>query len=1009
MGEQWAGCCQGGGQQVQYADGDGRGHTLLVKNGKLWHRDENGHLSEVGRLSFKRRASGAEIHEETLGKATLSKDQMRRITDLAERSSCILEEAPKTQEVVVPKPLEVPSKQPEALPPTAKAQAYEIGDWVKVWSVSRSRWIRAQVIDVQNEIVTVSYKSPDGPKEKQLPIGHQYLQMAMPNEQGPDASWLVMGKYTMFMGDEDIMGEGSSSICRRGIDNETGKSLAIKVYKATPDFVEQQGFFAEDMQEDWEAITMLKYKRQVQVLLDLLKPLEMPFDSGLWCDELEEVQVDTLFMQLVDFSRDADGNPAVDPDDGLLYVVTELAEYSLLDYLNDRRERGEQLSKENVCVLAHAIIRIVAGLHAKGYVHLDLKPENLMVFDGCLKLIDVDGCMKIDSEVSLLDPSLSCSPVYCSPEWAEFCLDEAEDPRTILRPHFDVWSVGVTICELVTLEPLLMKQYNDFLGDNQDVASLFMGWLSKQEEAPIPESMQEFDPGLCAFLRETLMVCDATCRHSLAQALSHQYFNSGEDDKKDKAETRSTGSDPLVFPKEAPRKLRRDRSHEELHKGVMRMLKPGGQLNVDDPLQWLVCKVWITSSGSLCYSNVEDDEPRILVEGKSFRVAHLTMLDVGELVFQLEVGQVSAIFASENQADHNAFVTAFSEVKNGAGKSLNFGQHMANLRAAKNQRLVAETEMHSPVFKRKVWKLRADGDRMSHEDWFEFDMWLAKDGSFCYWSNKEEKELIQYTANAVANAMLKKITNEKSAKPWSFQVQIPGRHGVGFEPGEYAAETSSERDLWMQEFRRRQKEMGKMKPSKEVCAEIDIKRLGMEFESTPPEPAVVKIIKPGLWAQTVGIQPGDEIVQLNQICVCDLTFNEFMLELQKRPIKMGIAVPKLQDRAMDSDGEPGMQRFKSYRAIKRPKSVKQGKAKEPKSVAALTPDMPQAKDARRAGASPSSQGSNASSARRQQGRGKKGRSAPVVSQQQSETSRQQSTASQQQSAGSKAKGPMPAG
>lgn len=29
----------------------------------------------------------------------------------------------------------------------------------------------------------------------------------------------------------------------------------------------------------------------------------------------------------------------------------------------------------------------------------DLKPENLMMFNGRLKLIDVDGCVPIDSEV----------------------------------------------------------------------------------------------------------------------------------------------------------------------------------------------------------------------------------------------------------------------------------------------------------------------------------------------------------------------------------------------------------------------------------------------------------------------------------------------------------------------------------------------------------------------------------------------------------------------------------
>ena len=36
-------------------------------------------------------------------------------------------------------------------------------------------------------------------------------------------------------------------------------------------------------------------------------------------------------MQLLDYSKDASGSPGPDPDDGMLYVVTELAQYSLKD------------------------------------------------------------------------------------------------------------------------------------------------------------------------------------------------------------------------------------------------------------------------------------------------------------------------------------------------------------------------------------------------------------------------------------------------------------------------------------------------------------------------------------------------------------------------------------------------------------------------------------------------------------------------------------------------------
>ena len=115
----------------------------------------------------------------------------------------------------------------------------------------------------------------------------------------------------------------------------------------------------------------------------------------------------------------------------------------------------------------------------------DLKPENLMMFNGRLKLIDVDGCVPIDSEVlrkphvgwghvddgirrvsvaagscqvSINDSSISFSPCYCAPEWTRWAMNhgvsltvslssESEGFRmTCLLDHFDV-----TLLDLISM------------------------------------------------------------------------------------------------------------------------------------------------------------------------------------------------------------------------------------------------------------------------------------------------------------------------------------------------------------------------------------------------------------------------------------------------------------------------------------------------------------------------------------------------------------------------------
>merc|ERR1740139_1473973 len=109
------------------------------------------------------------------------------------------------------------------------------------------------------------------------------------------------------------------------------------------------------------------------------------------------------------------------------------------------------LSKEAVRDLSKRMVLAMAALHAKGFVHIDMKPENLMVFGGRLKVIDVDGCVRNGTRLSINDGSISFSPCYCSPEWARFMIKESEQ-TIVATPSLDVWSIGMLLCELIALD-----------------------------------------------------------------------------------------------------------------------------------------------------------------------------------------------------------------------------------------------------------------------------------------------------------------------------------------------------------------------------------------------------------------------------------------------------------------------------------------------------------------------------------------------------------------------------
>jgi hypothetical protein len=103
----------------------------------------------------------------------------------------------------------------------------------------------------------------------------------------------------------------------------------------------------------------------------------------------------------------------------------------------------------------------------------------------------------------------------------------------------------------------------------------------------------------------------------------------------------------------------------------------------------------------------------------------------------------------------------------------------------------------SPAFKAKLWKLRAGGDRLKADDWWERDMWIAKNGSLVYYSEKEGRDLVYYNSEDLKSAALTTIPSHLSCKPFAFSVWIPASHDVQFAPGDFAANTGELRTTWI--------------------------------------------------------------------------------------------------------------------------------------------------------------------------------------------------------------------
>jgi len=122
------------------------------------------------------------------------------------------------------------------------------------------------------------------------------------------------------------------------------------------------------------------------------------------------------------------------------FIAMELVEgESLKDYL-----RGERPSIERIQELAIQIAEGLQAAHAKGIVHRDVKPENLLLTrDGRVKIMDF-GIAKVGEDTHLTQTGTTLGTLsYMSPEQL---LADQVDHRS------DLWSLGVVLYEMLTRE-----------------------------------------------------------------------------------------------------------------------------------------------------------------------------------------------------------------------------------------------------------------------------------------------------------------------------------------------------------------------------------------------------------------------------------------------------------------------------------------------------------------------------------------------------------------------------
>jgi hypothetical protein len=116
-----------------------------------------------------------------------------------------------------------------------------------------------------------------------------------------------------------------------------------------------------------------------------------------------------------------------------LYTVTNIENARTYDAVNDS-------SLQQICKTTKAIAEAVGKYHNHGFLHLDIKPENVMVFPETremVRLLDFDSVIQ-KSDVNRPGAILSYSPTYAAPE-------QLQGKRGKICEATDIYAIGAVI------------------------------------------------------------------------------------------------------------------------------------------------------------------------------------------------------------------------------------------------------------------------------------------------------------------------------------------------------------------------------------------------------------------------------------------------------------------------------------------------------------------------------------------------------------------------------------
>ncbi|MGA3284085.1 MAG: serine/threonine-protein kinase [Verrucomicrobiota bacterium] len=189
--------------------------------------------------------------------------------------------------------------------------------------------------------------------------------------------------------------------------------------------------------------------------------------------------------------------------DGTLYMLMDYVEAENLKLLFARHDL---VLTENVAQILIDMALGLADVHESGFMHLDFKPENVLVSrNGSVRLIDFDLAQPIPEKPKKMSKNPG-TPAYMAPEQLQ---------RKPIDSRADIFAYGVAAYELLTNQ-------KPFAGETPGEI------LARQLDLSGPPPPREYNPELPAALEKVVLKCiarDPDRRYPFMSVLVHDLQN----------------------------------------------------------------------------------------------------------------------------------------------------------------------------------------------------------------------------------------------------------------------------------------------------------------------------------------------------------------------------------------------------------------------------------------------------------------------------------------------------